>query len=358
MFYQVPLFYFITSKDRNMNIKYLLLLLTVSLFSCQKESNSDDTINLSLALEKHDYFEDAVPYSSTKYEAESNHDEIAALGRILFYDTRLSQNNSISCATCHQQELGFSENKQFSNGLENYETTRNSMTLVNNAYQISHFWEGHSGDVDDHILDPISNHIEMGMKNINDLVEKLENIEDYKNLFNQVYNREINEGLINKSLSTFVASIISYNSKFDQGERNDFINFTNAEIAGKDLYFGKAKCSTCHGGDHYAASWRKSTNIGLDMDYADQGSGDGKFKVPTLRNIELTHPYMHDGRFNTLEEVVDHYVNGVRDHPSLDWALTNPINLSEVEKNQLIEFLKTLTDYHVISDDKFSNPFR
>jgi len=341
-----------------MKIEYLLLLLLITIISCQKDSNFDNTVDLSLTLEKFDYFEDSVPFTSTKYEHEVNHDEIAALGRILFYDTRLSQNNSIACANCHNQKLGFADDKQFSNGVKNYETTRNSMALVNNAYQISHFWEGHNGDIDNHILNPISNHIEMGMKNANELVEKLSKIEDYKKLFNQVYSSEIKEELINKSLSTFVASIISYSSKFDKGRKNNFINFTIAEMEGKELFFGKAKCSSCHKGIHYSASWRKHTNIGLDMEYKDQGAGNGKFKVPTLRNIELTSPYMHDGRFNTLDEVIDHYINGVQNHPSLDWALNQPISLSEIEKNRLIEFLSTLTDYHLISDDKFSNPFR
>ena len=231
------------------------------------------------------------------------------------------------------------------------------MALVNNAYQKFHFWEGHSGRIEDHVLNPISNHIEMGMKDINELVDKLSESNQYNNLFNEVYGAQISDSLISTSLATFVASIISYNSKFDRGKEVNFTNFTLAELAGKDLFFGKAQCGNCHKGDHYGPTWRANTNIGLDWDYADQGAGDGSFKVPTLRNIALTEPYMHDGRFQSLEEVVNHYVHGVKDHPALDWVFTQPIDLSELEQQQLIEFLHTLTDYELIADEKFSNPF-
>lgn len=340
-----------------MKIKYLLLLLVTALTACQNNSELGDVDDSPLVLEEFDYFESAIPFRPTPYSESLNHDEIAALGRILFYDKRMSQNNSIACASCHQQDLAFSDGEQFSNGVRNYETTRSSMALVNNAYHISHFWEGHSGDIEDHVLNPISNHIEMGMKDVDELVEKLSEIKAYNDLFDQVYGEEISQELITTSLSTFVASIVSYNSKFDKGEKINFANFTLAEQEGKELFFGKAKCSDCHGGDHYGPSWRKTANIGLDMEYEDNGAGNGRFKVPSLRNIGLTSPYMHDGRFQTLEEVVNHYVNGIEDHPSLDWILKDPIVLTELEQSQLIEFLHTLTDYQVTSDRKFSNPF-
>ena len=306
-----------------------------------------------------DYFEDEIPFSGPgSHTISLDNDQIAALGRILFYDNRLSLNNSISCAHCHQQKNGFSDNVRFSRGLENYETSRNSMTLVNNAFQRRHFWEGHSGLMEDHILDPISNHIEMGMRSTEDLVYKLSVTDDYIRLFEEVYDEEVSEDLVHESLSTFVASLISYNSKFDKGQEVDFANFTATELAGKDLFFGKAKCGQCHKGDHYTSTWRSTANIGLDLNYKDEGAGDGKFKIPTLRNIELTSPYMHDGRFETLDQVVNHYTSSIQDHPQLDWELRNGIQLSEIEKEQLIDFLLTLTDYEFIAEKKFSNPFR
>jgi len=345
-----------------MKTNYLLftsvLVFIIILIGCQENSDLEPTFNQDLTLDDFDYFEEAIPFDQSRYGEALNHDKIAGLGRILFYDSRLSQNNSMACASCHHQERGFSDKTPFSTGLLNFETKRNSMTLVNNAYQISHFWEGHRGRMENHILSPISNHIEMGMKDIEALVEKLSKIEAYNRLFNEVYNQEITEDLIAKSLTTFVASIVSYNSKFDKGKENDFANFTNTEKRGKDLFFGKANCSNCHKGDHFVASWRSHTNIGLDKVYEDQGAENGSFKVPTLRNIALTGPYMHDGRFASLEEVVDHYVNGVQDHPFLDWILEEPLELTDTEQGELIEFLHTLTDYQLITDEKFSNPFK
>ena len=338
------------------NIVFLLSIVII-IFSCQSVEDSPETNFVQLELDDYDYFEAEIPYDETRYQSRSNHDKVAALGRILFYDNRLSQNNSISCANCHNQENGFSDNKRFSRGVKNFETGRNSMALTNNAYQISHFWEGHSGRIEKHILNPISNHIEMGMKNVDELVTKLSEIENYNDLFMEVYNEAISEELIENALTTFVASLISYNSKFDKGKDIDFVNFTANELAGKDLFFGKANCGQCHKGEHYTASWRRSTNIGLDLDYEDEGAGEGKFKVPTLRNIALTGPYMHDGRFETLEEVVEHYTSGIKDHPELDWILQDKIDLSDTEKKLVIEFLHTLTDYQITTDPKFSSPF-
>ncbi len=329
----------------------------VLIMACQPSEEPSVTEVEALVLDVYDYFEEEIPYSITRYQIENNHDKIAALGRILFYDNRLSQNNSISCANCHKQQIAFSDEKQFSIGLKNYETTRNTLSLTNNAYHVSHFWEGHSGRIEDHVLNPISNHIEMGMRDVDDLVVKLSEIDDYNSLFNEVFDEDISEDLLNQSLTTFIASLISYNSKFDKGKITGFTNFTANELAGKDLFFGKAKCSHCHNGDHFNARWRKTANIGLDHNYVDQGAGDGHFKVPSLRNIAITSPYMHDGRFARLDEVVEHYVSGIKDHPELDWTLSNKIELSESEKELLIDFLHTLTDYEMLSDPKFSNPF-
>lgn len=335
---------------------FLLSFVFIVLFSCDDSSEKLD-FNSNLTLDVQDYFEGEIPFDSLFYVTKPNHDEIASLGRLLFYDTRLSQNNSISCASCHQQNKGFSDDQRFSSGLKNYTTKRNSLSLVNNAYHASHFWEGHRGGLEDHILDPISNHIEMGMRSIDDLVVKLSSIEGYENLFEQVFEKEISEPLIKESLATFVASIISYNTKFDKGQSIDFANFSLAEKQGMELFFGKAKCGNCHKGGHYTASWRQSANIGLELDYEDEGAGEGKFKIPSLRNIALTSPYMHDGRFETLEDVLDHYVDGVKDHPSLDWALQSKIELTDIEKEQLVSFLHTLTDYELTTAQKHSNPF-
>lgn len=342
-------------------MKQLFILLGIGLalmlLSCQQESRFDDNKSLSLNYELLDYFEPQIPFNGNSFSNGSSSDELASFGRLLFYDVRLSKNNSISCASCHNQTRAFTDNQQFSAGLENYTTSRNAMTLVNNAYQISHFWEGHTGNMDDHILSPISNHIEMGMKSVDELVSKLSQIETYDSLSQVVFNKIIDEDLIRQSLATFVASLVSYNTKFDQGVNIDFNNFTATEKAGKDLFFGKAKCGQCHKNQHFTATWRRSANIGLDLEYQDEGAGAGHFKVPSLRNIGLTAPYMHDGRFSTLSEVINHYNEGIQDHPELDWALTNGIELTQTEQEDLEAFLHTLTDYVLISDARFSNPF-
>jgi len=328
------------------------------LFSCESTDELSALPNQELTLEVEEYYENDNPFEHRNYLNDDIHNKAASLGRLLFYDSRLSKNNSISCANCHKQRSGFADDSQFSAGLENFKTSRNSMALTNNLYQISHFWEGHSGKVEDHILNPISNHIEMGMRSPAELVSKLSEIDDYNRLFDEVYGQEINEEIIRISLGRFVSSIISYNSKFDQGKNINFANFSINELNGKEIFFGKAKCGECHSGDHYAATWRETANIGLDEEYDDPGAGAGNFKIPTLRNIALTSPYMHDGRFETLEEVVNHYTSGVQENLSLDWVLRNDIDLSEVEKRMLVDFLHTLTDYELINNEKFSNPFK
>lgn len=338
----------------------VLFILSMSflIYACANVE-SDNPITAEIQLEDYDYFEAEIPFlTSSNFWSQPQFDKYAALGRLLFYDGRLSFNNSISCASCHLQTKAFSDGLTFSPGLENYVTSRNSMALSNLEFHVSSFWEGHNGDVQNHILSPISNHIEMGMKSPEELVTKLKGIEDYVRLFDEVANQEISVDLVEEVLSTFVKSMISYNSKFDKGKDINFVNFSIDELRGKDLFFGDAQCGECHQGDHLAAKWRRQANIGLDMDYEDQGAGNGKFKVPSLRNIAVTGPYMHDGRFETLEEVIEHYNTGVQDHPELDWALRGgDMGLDEHDKNDLVAFLNTLTDHQFMSDPKFSNPF-
>lgn len=283
-----------------------------------------------------------------------------SLGRILFYDPALSYNNTISCASCHKQSMAFTDQLQFSQGLYGELTTRNSMALVNLNGNRAFFWEGHSGSLGNHILNPVSNHIEMGMMNTEELVTKLKNNGQYVERFSEVFLgfTPITEETISRALTSFVNSLVSENSKFDVGEELDFANFDIGEEKGMEIFYGKGKCASCHKGDDFVATWRRNANIGLDMEYKDQGAGDGKFKVPTLRNIELTPPYMHDGRFETLEEVVEHYSSGIQDHPEIDWTLSGgSIDLTNQEKADLVAFLKTLTDWEFVTEPRFSNPF-
>lgn len=310
--------------------------------------------------------------------------EGASLGRVLFYDKKLSLNNTVSCGTCHHQDKGFADGKQFSTGFEGRVTTRNSMSIANPITQNNLFWDSRSKTIHDLSLQPVQNHIEMGMENLDRLVEKLENTEYYKPLFAAAYgNSEVTPEKISIALSQFVGSITTNRSKLDIGMQEGFSNFTELEIMGRELFHSdRAKCSSCHGGNNFSAldgpsdpyggggggsasnDLRGAANIGLDLVYADNGFGEGKFKIPGLRNVELTAPYMHDGRFNTLEEVINHYSDGIKPHKALDVKFTDgkgnvkPLHLNSIEKKALVAFLKTLTDKEMAANPKWSNPFK
>ncbi len=309
----------------------------------------------------------------------------ATLGRVLFYDKKLSLNNTVSCASCHHQDKAFADGQQFSTGFEGRVTTRNSMAIVNPVLQNNLFWDSRSKTIHDLSLQPVQNHIEMGMEDLNRLVSKLESTEYYEPLFNKAFGtNEVSPEKISKALSQFVASITTSRSRFDVAQKNNFSNFSELEKMGMHLFNSeKAKCSSCHGGGNMSAldgpndpygggggsftssqDLRGATNIGLDIVYKDNGLGNGNFKIPSLRNIALTDPYMHDGRFKTLEEVVEHYSSGIKPHAHLDVKFTNgkgnikPLNLNSIEKKAIVAFLKTLTDPEMIKDPKWSNPFR
>lgn len=349
-----------------MKITITTLILGLFIFISCNNSESNEEVSYDLNYTVEDFFESDIKLSSSRirnFTMDDRHDEKASLGKLLFYERRLSLNNTVSCGSCHRQQLGFSDDERFSTGLFGRQTTRNAMSLANNAYQISHFWQGFDGGLGDHVLNPISNHIEMGMYNNAEMVGKLTSIPEYVELFDQVYGAEISEGNVREAMTYFVSSILSYRAKYDKriatGLTSPSEVYSAQEEAGFNLFFGKALCGDCHQGRHLSASWRRHANIGLDLVYEDQGAGNGMFKVPSLRNVALSGPYMHDGRYDSLEEVVEHYVDGVKDHPQLDWTLKNvDIDLDDREKYQLIAFLHTLTDHELLRDERFSDPFR
>lgn len=309
--------------------------------------------------------------------------EGATLGRVLFYDKKLSINNAVACASCHRQEAGFSDPDRFSVGFEGRKTTRNSPAIVNTVSQSSFFWDSRTKNLEDLIKQPILNHIEMGMEDLDELEEKLGLISYYPDLFEKAFgSAEITDEKIASAMSQFLNSIISSNSKSDQATAGAS-NLTDSEKHGEQLFFGIARCYLCHSGPDFRAAFQgfgqpssieNWANIGLDTTYTDKGIGSGNsdiqlngvFKVPSLRNVALTAPYMHDGRFVTLAEVIDHYNEGIKSHPSLDQRLwigsssnSSPIRLGLTDDDQtaLIEYLNTLTDNDLISNPKFSNPF-
>lgn len=309
----------------------------------------------------------------------------ATLGRVLFYDKRLSANNTVSCASCHQQEHGFSDPRQFSVGFAGGKTDRNSMGLTNARYyqRGRFFWDERAATLEEQVLLPIQNEVEMGVT-LEQLVAKVSAEPYYAELFEGAFgDSTITTDRIARALAQFVRSIISTETKFDAGRSSNFANFTPQESLGRNLFNGRARCASCHGTDNFVPN--NVFNNGLENPYSDQGIGaitarpqdNGKFKVPSLRNIGLTAPYMHDGRFATLEEVVEFYNSQVVDHPNLAPQLRGGgpggpggpgggpgggaplrLNLNDNEKEALVAFMNTLTDPDLSRDPKFSDPFR
>jgi cytochrome c peroxidase len=305
----------------------------------------------------------------------------AALGRVLFHDNRLSANQTISCSSCHQAEHGFSDPRQFSVGFDGGLTGRNSMGLTNARYYLreNFFWDERAATLEDQVLMPIQNEVEMGMT-LDLLVQRIDAEPFYDELFTAAFGTaEVNTTRISRALAQFVRSIVSGASKYDTGVPLGFSNFTALENQGRQIFQGPiGGCATCHGSDNFVPG-NAIFNNGLENPYIDKGVGDltgqpadeGFFKVPSLRNIELTAPYMHDGRFATLEEVVEFYNSGVVNHPNLSPQLRLPpgppgsppppprrLNLTPQQKTALVAFLKTLTDTSVTSHPKYSDPFR
>jgi cytochrome c peroxidase len=310
----------------------------------------------------------------------------ATLGRVLFYDKKLSANGTIACASCHKQDKGFSDDATLSLGFDGGTTGRHSMTLINaRFYQRGRFfWDERATTLEEQVLMPFQDPVEMGMT-LEQIVNKVQEQSYYPELFQKAFgSTEVTSDKIAKALAQFVRSIVSYSSKYDQGRATvaspgaNFPNFTTEENTGKNLFFqtipnGGGACFGCHTTEAFISANPGPQNNGLDLtSTTDLGVGDvftnpifvGRFKTTSLRNIELTAPYMHDGRFATLEEVVEHYNSGIKAHPTLSPALTdgngNPVqlNLTSSEKAALVAFLKTLTDNSVSTETKWSNPFK
>ena len=304
----------------------------------------------------------------------------ATLGRVLFYDKTLSFNNSVACASCHRQSLSFADDKAFSVGFAGTLTKRNSMSLVNVKYYRNgrFLWDERGSTLETQTLLPVLDHVEMGMTSLDTLVNRLKTKAYYPVLFDKAFGSQIiTSKKIGDALAQFIRSIISYQSKFDEGRslinslRLPYPNFTLEENEGKQLFFNpRLGCNSCHKTETFTAPMPK--NNGLEIPSVDLGVGGitnepsqaGDFKISSLKNVELTAPYMHDGRLKTLEEVVEHYNSSIQPHPNLSIQLRNPdntpvrLNLTVDEKQALIAFLKTLTDRSITTDVKFSNPFK
>lgn len=376
-----------------MKLLLALIVLTGLFYSCEETTNietpvTSSAVNLpqvpySYANQPLPAYLNALPINAQINTPASNPitDHGATLGRVLFYDKNLSANGTVSCASCHQQSAAFSDPARFSKGFNGGLTTRNSMSLLNARYYPNgrFFWDERSASAEIQASRPIVHPVEMGMT-MSGALEKVKAKSFYPTLFKNAFGTdEIDSARIVKAIAQFVRSIVSYRTKFDVGRATlqpgqnlgdtDFANFTVSENLGKRLFFTRASCAPCHGTETFTAPGAR--NNGLDQVFTDNGVGsvtnnpaqNGQFKVPSLRGIEKSAPYMHDGRFATLREVVQHYNNGVKNHPALSPPLRLPdggirrLNLNETEITQLVDFLKTLTDTGIENDPKFSDPF-
>jgi cytochrome c peroxidase len=301
--------------------------------------------------------------------------EGVGLGRRLFYEKRLSANNSISCASCHQQTHAFADDRAFSLGFDGTPTKRNAMSLTNLLWVRHFFWDGRASSLEAQALTPMTDPHEMG-QSLDSSVRKLQGI--YNPLFAAAFGSDsISPDRIIRAITQFERTLISDNSPYDHYIRGEY-QPTAAERRGLTLFYGSpttamsvrsAGCGNCHGGPKtFNETYH---NNGLDSIPSDPGRSGvtgmdydkGRFRVVTLRNIALTGPYMHDGRFKTLTEVIDQYNEHVRRSPTLSPSLRDSSNipsrlrLSPQEKSDLLAFLNMLTDSAFIADPRFSDPF-
>ena len=304
--------------------------------------------------------------------------EGVALGRRLFYDPILSLNGQMSCSTCHQQEKAFTDGTALSLGVRGLPGKRSSMSLANLAFNANgFFWDGRAPSLEDQALIPVEDHLEMNEDWAN-VEKKLQKNPEYPVLFRKAFGierkTELTKDLVVKALAQFERTLISANSRFDRILQLNEGFLEDEEERGRRLFFFEPGdvlhpgCSHCHFNPFYTDN--NFQNNGLDSvgnleAFKDLGRGmvtknrfdNGKFRVPTLRNIELTAPYMHDGRFKTLEEVIENYSKGGHKVEN-ESANIAPFPLTEQNKQDLITFLKTLTDTSFVHNPAFSNPFK
>lgn len=402
------------------NVMSIIIASLLLVASCSKDDNNGDSTDpfedLNLPEEHFNYSNIDLPahYENNDFPvlAEFQHaatdqdntpvnnqitDAGATLGRVLFYDKKLSANQTISCSSCHLQEHGFSDTETLSVGFDGGLTGRHSMALVNARFYESgkFFWDERAATLEEQVLMPFQDEVEMGLT-----LEELEGIVQsqayYPPLFEDAFgNESITSDKISRALAQFIRSIVNTDSKYDQARSEvqspvaNFPSFTEQENMGKNLFFSpqpldngnNANCAGCHVSEAFIGPipnnpngpTTDATTNGLDGASVDdlgifETTGNmndiGKFKVPSLVNIAIRPPYMHDGRFATLDEVMEHYSTGIQNHPSLIPPLVNDngevgnFNFTTEEKNAIIAFLNTLTDETLRTDEKYSDPFR
>jgi cytochrome c peroxidase len=293
------------------------------------------------------------PFSQAKWE----------LGRSLYFDPRISADNSVSCATCHSPQFAFADAQPHSAGVRGQRGNRNAPTVINRAYSPGQFWDGRAATLEEQAIGPMENPVEMGHSH-QGVVGKLKEIPGYRALFKTAFgSEEIHIDGVAKAIATFERTVLSGNSPYDRFKAGDKKAMTPAQIRGMKLFFNKAKCDQCHDGINFTTD--KFHNIGVGMDQPDPDPGRytvtknhkdwGAFKTPTLREVASTPPYMHDGSLATLEEVVEFYNKGGIPNKNLDERI-RPLHLNAQQMKDLVDFLKALSGegwQHLGPPDKF-----
>jgi cytochrome c peroxidase len=359
-------------------MRYLLYIffavsISLSFFACRKDKVQYTPTPYALKIPSH--FPKMIIPEDNPMTVEG-----VQLGRKLFYEELLSGDNTMSCASCHAPNHGFSDPNKFSTGIDGIQGNRNSMALVNLGWQDFFFWDGRAKTLEEQILGPVPNPIEMHQE-WKDAVAKLDADVNYRNMFFRAFGEAgIDSTKVAKAIAQFLRTLISGSSKFDvmykyenglplsAADQAKLTTITADEWGGYDLFksLNGADCFHCHNGP--LMNVKIYSNNGLDATFTDLGRGavtgspndNGKFKVPTLRNIELTGPYMHDGRFTTLDQVIEHYSTGIVLSPTIDpkieFAAQGGVQLDAQEKYLLKQFLLTLTDFDFINNPDFQDP--
>lgn len=352
---------------------FLISIIILFGLSCKKDKVVYEATPYQLAIPSH--------FPSMSIPADNPMTvEGVELGRKLFWETSLSGDNTMSCGSCHAPQSAFSDPNQFSTGISGEQGTRNAMALINLGWSPFFFWDGRSKTLEEQILLPVRDPIEMHESWPN-AVNELNSSVTYRNMFFRAFGEEGIDSLkVAKAIAQFLRTMISGSSKFDvmykyqnglslnANEQSIFATVTPEEWQGYSLFqsLDGADCFHCHNGALMQVM--KFSNNGLDASFSDLGRGaitgnpndNGKFKVPTLRNIALSAPYMHDGRFTTLEQVVDHYSFGIQNSttidPLIEFAFQGGVQLNPTQRAQVIAFLNTMTDWDFINNPQFQKP--
>lgn len=352
-------------------MRYLLILLFLSLiFSCC--NSDDDTFSTNtFPIETPQDFPPFPEYDENPITTEG-----VVLGKKLFYDKLLSGDNTISCNSCHKQENAFATSNKVEEGIDGIEGNRNSMPLFNMIWNQSlFFWDGRAITLEEQVEMPVEDPIEMH-ETWSNAVKELRADPLYPGMFKNAFNinpESISKEYAAKALTQFLRTLISGNSKYDRNQRGE-VDLTSEESAGLAMFrvegpvkgksIGGADCFHCHGEPLFTDYKFRNNGLDIDADFVDLGrekaTGDildrAKFKTPTLRNLLYTAPYMHDGRFNTLEEVIEHYNMGGHASSTIDPDMKNVgdgLLLTNEEKKNLLAFLKTLSDPDFLTNKSY-----